>query len=226
MKKNIKPIALVVGGTSGLGLEMAKILRDQGYDVIVIGRHDPKIEGLKYKYTNLASPYFIKRIVKYVQKLPKIDLFVYAAGFYQVGTLSELSEQEIIDMINVTSVVPTLMLRAILLNQKELPGFIAITSTSHRIPREVELVYCAAKAYLDMFGNSASLDKRIEKTLVAGPGGMKSGFYNGTDKDLSNMLDPEWVAEQILKIFFGGNFKYKKIHIPRDPKSVVIIETR
>jgi len=226
MKKNIKPVALVVGGTSGLGLEMAKMLRDQGYDVIVIGRHDPKVKGLKFIYTNLLSQDFINDIENYVKSLSKIDLFVYAAGFYQVGTLTKLSEFQIKDMYNLTVLVPTLFLRAILLNQGELPGFIAITSTSHRIPREEEPAYCAAKAALDMLGNSVSLDKRVKKTLVAGPGGMKSGFYEGTDKDLSNMLPPEWVAEQILKIFFGGNFSYKKIHIPREPKSVVVIETR
>ena len=51
-KKN----AIVVGGTSGLGLEMAKLLqRTYGYTVQIAGRTDPKEEGLSFRRLRIGS---------------------------------------------------------------------------------------------------------------------------------------------------------------------------
>lgn len=113
----------------------------------------------------------------------------------------------------------------VLNHQKYLPGLIAVTSTSQWTPRLREPVYTAVKAGLGMFANSVSLDPAIGKTLVAAPAGMKTPFWKGTDKDTSDMLDPAWVADQILNLY-NDDFKYKYARIMRGPSRVEIMEKR
>ena len=89
---------LVVGGTSGLGLELAKKLSNFD-NVCVVGRHDPKVSGLNFIYCDLgkvsAGPYRpIHEIMYRTSTVGPIDLFIYAAGFYQGGTIRQLSDSD------------------------------------------------------------------------------------------------------------------------------------
>lgn len=218
--------ALVVGGTSGLGLEIAKKLQKRNFEITIVGRKDPEItiKPTDFVYRDLAHVIpGASDLVKLVGK--PIELFVFAAGFYQEGMISQLNDEEIMSMIHVGLTAPISILNRILKNQNTLSGFIAITSTSQWIPRLLEPVYTAVKSGLAMFARSVSLDPAIGKTLLAAPAGMRTPFWKDTDRDTSQMLDPAWVAEQIL-ISFGCQFKFKEIHILREPPRVKFIETR
>jgi NAD(P)-dependent dehydrogenase (short-subunit alcohol dehydrogenase family) len=41
---------LITGGTSGLGLELAKCFLDRGYEVVATGRHEPDASGFSQKF--------------------------------------------------------------------------------------------------------------------------------------------------------------------------------
>ena len=77
-----------------------------------------------------------------------------------------------------------------------------------------------------MFANSLSLDSQVGKVLVAAPAGMKTSFWRETTKDTSDMLDPKWVAEQIVKSYNDGQFDYKFIKILRNPPRVEVADAR
>lgn len=176
-------IALIVGGTSGLGLELANLLRSENnFEIYVTGRNEPQYQQLNFIHFNIDSQtdQLPHRTDKVLSNLPwQIDLLVCAMGFYQKGTIKQFSDEDILKMMNVGLVVPTLILNRILNRQGKLPGFIAITSTSQWTPRIYEPVYTAVKAGLGMFANSLSLDPQVEKVLVAGPAGMKTNFWAG-----------------------------------------------
>ncbi len=211
---DMKPNALIVGGTSGLGLILAKKLSEK-YNVIITGRNSVSVPNLTFvsaEFTNL--PHGLDEIRKLIYSGMKFSLVVYAAGFYQEGKIDEISHDQITKMANVGLIAPALLMSLILKEQKELDGFIAITSTSSWTPRLKEPVYTGVKAGLGMLANSLSLDDRIKKTLVAGPAGMKTEFWEGTTKDTSKMLDPEWVADKILDAF-RVHFKYSFIKLLR-----------
>jgi len=81
------------------------------------------------------------------------------------------------------------------------------------------------KAGLGHFSHSVSLDPHVTKTLVAGPAGMATRFWDADKRDMSTMLDPEWTAEQIVRLY-EDQFTYRFARILRDPPRVEITETR
>ncbi len=226
---------LIVGGTSGLGQELARIYINNGWRVWVAGGHLPRDKeiGKKSEYLSVElgdSIDIAKRINWLLSQIATpvngLDHFIYTAGYYQHGYIDDLGAQEITRMVNVGIVAPTMFLNCILRAQKQLKGgFIAVTSMSQWTPRLHEPVYTAAKAGLAMLASSVSLDERIKKTLVAAPAGMNTAFWKGTDKDTNGMLEPDNVAE-IITALFEDSFRYKFARILRNPMRVEIPEVR
>lgn len=218
--------ALIIGGTSGLGLEMARLFRKEGYVVWVTGRTDPKekmIPFCNFDINHDVGTLSLKadRIIDLTRP---IHLLVYAAGFLGKGLLDNFTYSQISAMINVGLIAPALLLQKILRMQGKLPGFIAVTSTSQWIPRKEEPVYAAVKAGLSMLAHSVSRDSRVEKTLVAGPAGMNTRFWRSAPRsDQNELLDPAWVAAKIWESY-QKDFKYRLIRILRDPPRVESIE--
>src|SRR3989344_1280106 len=205
--------ALVVGGTSGLGLEMAKLLLERG-DVIVTGRKNPEIAGLTFHRWDMAitTDGLLEQVVQMGRLFiggPPIDLLIWAAGFYQKGTLGELSTEDILRMNNLGLLAPAIFLKNIIQKQTLLPGFIAITSTSQWTPRKEEPLYTAVKAGLGMLANSLSFDPALGKVLVAAPAGMKTKFWGNALRETNDMLDPRWVAEVILGNYECDDYGYR-----------------
>jgi short-subunit dehydrogenase len=218
--------SLVVGGTSGLGLEIAKLLKKRGDEVIITGRKNPEIKGLQFQKLRLDTGQDLaKNIEAFVEALPLIDTFVYSAGFYQEGTLTDLGDQDIARMLDVGMHAPIWFTRELLQNQGEIKELIAITSTAQFVPRDKEIIYGAVKAGFAQFVNSLSLDARVKKVLVAAPGGIKTKFWQATRTDTSTFNDPSWVAREIVDAL-RVNFGYALVKILRDPARTEVIETR
>ena len=76
MNKN----AIIIGGTSGIGLDTARYLSDNGYDVLIGGR-TPVINetGIIYSQIDVTSE---SSIEKFFSSLPfkHIDSIIYSAG--------------------------------------------------------------------------------------------------------------------------------------------------
>jgi short-subunit dehydrogenase involved in D-alanine esterification of teichoic acids len=228
---SMKKTALVVGGTSGLGLELAvRLTNIYDYDVIVTGRTNPKQEQLTFRYLELAPPgglpgerNAIRGLVDTVS-LPTIDLLIYAAGFYQEGKIEKVGVDADI-MLSVGLYAPIVLLEMLLRKQRKLEGFIAITSTSQWTPRLEEPVYTAVKAGLGMLAHSVSLDERVGKVMVAAPSGMKTKFWAEDGRDTSEMLSPSWVADQIL-LQYMRDYEYMFLKILRQPSRIEIASMR
>ncbi|MDE1924693.1 MAG: SDR family oxidoreductase [Patescibacteria group bacterium] len=222
------PVALVVGGTSGLGAQMA-IRLATAYEVHITGRK--RLVGVNAEKVHFHELRLDDRgslsdaIGELVEKLPPLNLFVYAAGFFQKGAIDDLHESAISAMIDVGLQAPAFFLHHILARQRFLQGFIAITSTSQWTPRREEPIYTAVKAGLGMLAHSVSLDTSVERVVVAAPSGMRTRFWEQDGRDTSSMLDPDWVAAQILAQYKGA-YGYKFLKILRDPPRVEVAEER
>lgn len=216
---------LVVGGTSGLGLEIAKDFVEQNDEVIVTGRHDPSHRQLKYESLDLSSSAVVEKIRGLVMRLPEVNTLVYAAGYFQEGRVTDLSVDQIREMNTVCYEGLVYFIKEILQRQDRLPELITITSTSQFTPRKEEPIYTGAKAAAGMFSNSMAEDGRVDKVLVVAPAGMSTKFWEGTGRDTSRDNDPADVATIIAETRVK-DFKYKYIKILRDPLRVEEVEER
>ena len=223
---------LIIGGNSGLGLELGKLLLQRNEHVYVTGRSVKDTPtGLTFVELNITHDLAkLKRdLSEMVLKLPAVDMLVYAAGFIENGHISELSDDHLVQMVNVGMTAPAFLLQRILQKQGNLAGFIAVTSTSQWRPRELEPMYTGVKAGLAMLAQSVSLDPQVRKTLVVGPAGMNTNFFAGSDRETSGFLSPELVAEQVLSLWDDA-YTYRLARILRAPvpeaERVQVIETR
>ncbi|MFK8075697.1 MAG: SDR family NAD(P)-dependent oxidoreductase [Granulosicoccus sp.] len=221
MKKNI----LIVGGSSGLGLDLAKHYIQEGHTVCVTGRHDPQLANSTYIELNMTSDSLdlIGRIDYVVQRFPAVNTLIYSAGYCQRSRIDELSDADIGQMTNVGLLAPMLLIKRLKNNLDTPLKVMLLTSSSQYTAREMESVYCATKAGLGMFGTSLVLDREIGKVLVAAPSGMNSTFWRDSDVDVSEMLDTRWVADKVVELS-SGKFKYKFAKILRNPERVVVEE--
>jgi NAD(P)-dependent dehydrogenase (short-subunit alcohol dehydrogenase family) len=211
---------LVVGGTSGLGLCLARRFAANNNKVTIAGRTCRTGEEFEFQPVDFnVMPY-----VPGVLAQHDADVVVWAAGFYQSGKLHELASEEIAASILINYLAPALHLQKRLL-QGPLQGLIAITSSSEWTPREKEPMYCSGKAALAMLARSVSLDPLVGRTLVAAPQGMATPFWHNQNRDLKGFLDPEWVADRIMA-HFAETQKYRHIRILRDPARVEVDEDR
>lgn len=219
---------LIVGGTSGLGLSLAKKLRT-GHKVHVTGRRPLSEPGIEMHHLDLSQRSQLETAIEeLVAALPAIDVLIYAAGFFQDGTITEVTVDHVNEMVDVGLSGAVLVSRSLLIRHGNLAEFIAITSTSQWTPRLHEPVYTAVKAGLAAYANSLALDPRVGKTLVVGPAGMATNFWQGTDPvahDTATMLDPDWVAEAILGLRDDA-YSYKFAKILRQPARVEVGEVR
>lgn len=222
MLKNI----LIIGGTSGLGLELARIYSLQGHTVFVTGRKNPNIPNLQFFNLPITqdSDDLIKQINNLLLKIKRINTLIYAAGFYQEGRIDTLDDKQILEIINVNLTAPALLIQRLKNNPGKPLKIMIITSSSQYTPRELEPVYTAVKSGLGMLGASLSLDKEIGKVVVVAPSGMKTPFWD-KNKDTSGYLEPKWVADKIIDLS-SGKFKYRFAKILRSPERVEIVETR
>lgn len=211
---------LIVGGSSGLGLELGLLLA-QHHKVFVTGRKDSRKKQLRFIPLEIKMSHLLSNdLDRVLTHVGAIDILIYAAGFYQDGTMDDLEDSDITDMINVKLTAPAMLLQKILRKQKRLSGFVVITSTSQWKPRLREPIYAAVNAGLGMLARSASLDERVVKTLVVAPAGMRTNFWKGKTRE-GILLEPRWVAERILD-FYKGTFTYKCICILREPPRIEI----
>lgn len=217
---------VIVGGSSGLGLELAMKFAAQGDSVVVTGRTDPKAEGIEFVSFDLSAPGLPRRIEAFVHDLPEIDLLIYAAGYYQEGRVTDLSEDQIEEMLDVGARGLIYSVRAVLKKQDHLGALAVITSSSQWTPRKLEPIYNFVKAGEGHFANAMAEDGRIDKVLVDGQFGMQTGFWRTIKHpDWDKMLDPKWVAEQIIEQL-KPDYRYRFIKIHRDPRKVEVVETR
>lgn len=220
---------LIVGGTSGLGLNLAKYGLEAGRRVIATGRSIPDVDGIEFRNFDLAQSNLPGAVEEFVGSLPPVDSLVYAAGYFQEGRITDISDEQVDEMISVGGRGLIFFVKKLLEKQGALPELVTITSTSQWTPREFEPVYNFAKAGAAHLSNGLSLDSRIGKTLVVGPSGMATNFWMNTGRDMAGMMDPAWVAGQVENLR-NDDYTYRFARIlgafNNLPDRVEVIETR
>lgn len=143
-----KKIAIVTGGSSGMGLAISKKLKQMGMEVVIFDIQNPP-DDFPFYHVDIRNDEQIKAAIS---QIPKIDILVNNAGIYFEKYLEDTTNDEIDKMIDVNIKGTYLMTRDAFPQIKRSKGCIVIiASCLGLVPELTSPLYCTTKAGLVMF---------------------------------------------------------------------------
>ena len=179
--------ALVTGASSGIGREMAKILSDMGYDLILVARRKKKLEELKKQLTtkvtiinlDISSTYNCMKLYDKVKK-EDIDIVINNAGFGLFGEFTETSLDKELDMIdtNIKGLVTITRLVLPQMVERNSGHIINLGSIAGTYPYPGGNVYGGTKAFIKQFSLNLRADLAGTQIRVTN---VEPGLCGGTE---------------------------------------------
>jgi uncharacterized oxidoreductase len=166
---------LITGGTSGIGLELAKQLMKRGNVVVITGRDQAKLDAAKrtlpglYTYrSDVSDPGDITALHESVlAQCPALDTLINNAGIMRNLNLNGTRDlHDVAREIEINLSGPVRMIQQFLphLKSKNDALIVNVSSGLAFIPMAISPVYCATKAALHSF--TRSLRAQLEGTNV------------------------------------------------------------
>ncbi len=85
---------LIIGGTSGIGKQTALQLQEQGSQVTIVGRTDPKESGLEFMKADLYKKEDVDNLIEKIGSSDGFDYLINAAGTFAPKSFTEHSEDD------------------------------------------------------------------------------------------------------------------------------------
>jgi short-subunit dehydrogenase len=206
-------LAVVTGPTSGIGLAYAQQLAEEGYELLLIGRNQEKLEDLKSELSKKSKiNYFVAdlsvhdEIIKTANHLKGLDVAVLVnnAGFGSSLPFTENSLEEEIEQIEVLVKAVLVLTHAVLpkMKQQNSGMVLNISSVAAWLPTGS---YAAAKSYVTSLTEAIAAELKgtdVKVTAVA-PGFTRTKFFDRSQMNDSDVpswlwLTPEQVAKESL----------------------------
>ena len=211
--------ALITGASSGMGRDMARILSQQGYDLLLVARRRERLEELKAELgTNvdilcldLAS---VENCYEVYHAAGDIDVLINNAGFGAFGDFLETDLATEMNMLDVNVRAMHVLMKLFLVDfvRKDHGYVLNVASAAGFMPGGPLLdTYYATKAYMLSLsrGVSKELKKAKSKVVVSAlcPGPVKTEFEHVAGVDFCSVgLESKKVAAYALcKLFKGKN---------------------
>jgi short-subunit dehydrogenase len=202
---------IIIGGTHGLGSEIARELQARGEETFVTGRSYKEAEHGPGMAVDLRRLDQVGRLTDYVLNLDDMPLegFYWVAGYGYNGDFvaQNTPEDNAHDMAlaNFANVIPIAQAAwQILMSEPEPQNFVVVSSTTGVRARTDEAVYAGTKhaqvGYTRSLGlESERLGKAVRVALFL-PGGMKTPFWDrNPPAAYDSFLDPKKVAQRIVE---------------------------
>ncbi|MBS4064926.1 MAG: SDR family NAD(P)-dependent oxidoreductase [Chitinophagaceae bacterium] len=214
IKTKYGPMALVTGASSGIGLELTKLLAACGLDLVINARNQTTLEALK---TELESNYHINVVVaaadlsneeelnQFIKTIHayNIGLFVMSAGF---GTSGEFKNSDIAAEVNMLRLNNEAVLKLThyftrIFTQWKRGGMIFLSSivSFQGVPYAAH--YAATKAYLQSLAEALAIELKPYHVdvLAAAPGPVKGNFETRANIKMNGGMQASHIAAPILK---------------------------
>jgi len=199
------PSALVTGGSSGIGLAIARMLRDEAFDLTLASRRPERIEaagaelGAHAVAADLSKEDDCVRVVAdHVGRFGGIDVLVNSAGLGIAGTVETLQAKHIDLQLGVNLRGLLLVTREAIPHLKRSRGWIVnLASIAGTTPTPGLTVYGATKAAVIALTRSqnAELDDAGVRAIAICPGFVDTPMAEWAGLQSDEMIQPEDCAE-------------------------------
>ncbi len=201
------PSALVTGGSSGIGLAIARVLKEEGFDLTLASRTAEKVEaaaeqlGVDAVAADVAKPEDCERAVEqHVERHGGLDVLVNSAGIGIAARLEEAQLKHIDRQLAINVRGLALVTRAAIPHLRASRGWIVnLASIAGTGPVPVLPIYAATKAAVISLTQSLNedLDADGVRAIAICPGFVDTPMaeYSGLSGD--EMIQPEDCAEVV-----------------------------
>ena len=220
-------MALVTGGSSGIGLEFSRQLAAKGYDLIIVSNSREQLDAVcapiaeEYgvrvipRLQNLATGNAAEELMEWCDSQSVLpDILINNAGMFYYKELSPelMGKAEVMIGLHVTTPTKMCILFGDRMKQRGSGRILLVASMAARIPAPGIQVYSATKAYLRSFGESLSFELKPYGVTVTTlcPAAVATPLY-GLKKGLLNfgvairvIHTPQWLVRKALKGLFRG----------------------
>jgi uncharacterized protein len=223
--------ALITGASSGIGYELAKILAQNQYNLILVSRNTEKLHEMK---KSLEDTYSIKvqvlakdlsmegsskEVYAEIKNQP-IDVLINNAGFGDFGFFESSDVHKITAMMQLNMVALTELTHLFLptMIQQKSGKIMNVASLAAFQPGPLMAVYYATKAYVLSF--SEAISNELQKTGVTVtalcPGPTNTGFADVASLSNSKLFTslPIASAEGVAKFGYKAMIKGTVVAIP------------
>lgn len=228
--KNAGKYALITGGTSGIGLELAKLFAQDHYNVIIVARNQQELNST----AELLRPYGVEVITmakdlfqrnaayeiysELQERNIQIDVLVNDAGQGQHGLFVDNDLEREIDIIQL-NVISLVALTKFYLKDMVARGegkILNLASIASEVPGPWQAVYHATKAFVLSFSEAIQNETKDTGVTITAlqPDVTDTDFFNKADmndaravQDESNKADPAKVAKDGYDALMAGKVK-------------------
>ncbi len=225
--------ALITGATGGLGREFAAMFAKHGFDLVLTGRNEQKlekvreyVEGLGAKCLAISADLRLQAeqesiFTRTLEKGIEVDVLVNNAGFGDFGRFSELDAQKQHDMIQVNIAALVRLTRLFLPGMIKRGGgrILNVASIAAYQPGPLMACYYASKAFVLSFSEALSVELEGTGVTVTAlcPGTTDTGFEEHASLEGRSMLFDSLKPVQagtVAEYGYRALMKGKRVAVP------------
>ncbi len=220
--------AIVTGASGGLGLEFAKLLAADGYDLVLVARSGDKLErtaGELIAQHNVKVETIAQDLgttdaaARLRDRVPACDILINNAGFASNARFDTIPPDRTHEELLLDVVTLTELCRAYLPGMRERGAgrILNVASTAALLPGPFAAVYYAAKAYVLSFSQAIAEESRgsgVTVTCLA-PGATATGFADRADMQQTLLFKmPMADAASVARAGYRAMLAGKDLEIP------------
>lgn len=177
----MKQVAVVTGGSSGIGLETAKLLAQRGYTVYELSRHEAGQPGIIHITADVTREDTIQAAARQIlAQEGQVDLVVNNAGFGISGAVEFIETDQAIRQfdVNFFGMVRVNHVFLPILRRQGRGRIVNVSSVAAPVAIPFQAYYSAAKAAVDSYTLALANEVRPYGVTVCAvrPGDIRTGF--------------------------------------------------
>lgn len=206
------PVALVTGGSAGLGLELVRSLSAHGWTVLTDGRDGVRLHsetrdlpGVRAVPGDVSDPTHRTELVAAIQRIDRLDLLVHSASTLGPTPMRPLRDLRAADLRAVwdVNVAPALDLTRDLLPLLTASRGVLLSISSDAAVEHYETwgAYAASKAALDHLTLTWGAEEGLDAYAVD-PGDMRTAMHQAAfpGEDISDRPLPSTVVPHLMAL--------------------------
>jgi NAD(P)-dependent dehydrogenase (short-subunit alcohol dehydrogenase family) len=197
--------ALITGGSSGIGLAIGRMLRDEGFELTLSARTPEKLEsaagelGAHAVIANVADEEDCERVVhEHKERFGRLDVLVNSAGVGLGGPVEQMTTKKWDLQLDVNLRGTFIVTRAAIPMLRESRGLVVnLASIAGTVPVPALAAYGASKAGVISLTHSMNRELEADGIRICAlcPGFVDTPMASWTGMSADEMIQPEDCAE-------------------------------